>query len=359
MRDRPAAANKVTKKTRNGPRGSNAKARSAKRARKFNDELNDISISPDSSVASGVGGGARTLDQSKLSKQTRSRPKASKDREGTNSSKGHPHEDGGADRMSSLEDQNSNGDDIRRQLSELKKKYSKLEARYQELRELGVKKAEQNFELLKAQAEENTRVANELIAQLKEEVAEQSKSIQRAEKVQVQLGQSETEADALRAQLAEANQSLSQAKSETKTLYTKLAASRQIEPNNKGSAPGNRAALAGKENKQVAQIKEDLYADLTGLIVRDVRRIDKEDVFDCIQTGRNGTLHFKLALEDMDSAESYEDVQFAYRPQLDASRDGDLIAALPDYLTEEITFPRNQAPKFYARVIKSLMERLD
>ncbi|KAL6697778.1 chromosome segregation protein Csm1/Pcs1 domain-containing protein [Trichoderma pleuroticola] len=357
MRDRPAAANKVTKKTRNGPRGANAKARSAKRARKFNDELNDIS--PDSSVASEVDDEVGTLDQSKPSKQTRGRPKASKDREGINSSKGQPNEDADADGMRGLEDQGSNGDDIRRQFSELKKKYSKLEARYQELQELGVKKAEQNFELLKAQAEENTRVANELIAQLKEEVAEQSKSIQRAEKVQVQLGQSETEADALRAQLAEANQSLSQAKSETKTLYTKLAASRQIEPNNKGSAPGNRAALAEKESKQVAQIKEDLYADLTGLIVRDVRRIDKEDVFDCIQTGRNGTLHFKLALENMDSADSYEDVQFAYRPQLDASRDGDLIEALPDYLTEEITFPRNQAPKFYARVIKSLMERLD
>ncbi|KAK4065717.1 uncharacterized protein Triagg1_8486 [Trichoderma aggressivum f. europaeum] len=359
MRDRPAAANKVTKKTRNGPRGANAKARSAKRARKFDDELNDGNISPDSSVASEVDDEARTLDQSKPSKQTRGRPKASKDREGINNSKGRSNEDGDADGVGGSEDQYSNGDDIRRQLSELQKKYSKLEARYRELQELGVKKAEQNFELLKAQAEENTRVANELIAQLKEEVAEQSKSIQRAEKVQLQLGQSETEADALRAQLAEANQSLSQAKSETKTLYTKLAASRQIEPNNKGSAPGNRAALAEKENKQIAQNKEDLYADLTGLIVRDVRRIDKEDVFDCIQTGRNGTLHFKLALEDMDSAESYEDVQFAYRPQLDASRDGDLIEALPDYLTEEITFPRNQAPKFYARVIKSLMERLD
>lgn len=310
MRDRPAAANKVTKKTRNGPRGANAKARSAKRARKFNDELNDNSTSPDPSIASEVDDEARTLDQSKSSKQTRGRPKAAKDRDGINSSKGRSNKDEDADGMSGLEDQDSNGDDIRRQLSELKKQYSKLEASYQELQELGVKKAEQNFELLKAQAEENTRgeitpgtqgqvskhcklisatVANELIAQLKEEVAEQSKSIQRAEKVQAQLGQSETEADTLRAQLAEANQSLSQAKSETKTLYTKLAASRQIEPNNKGSAPGNRAALSEKENKQVTQVKEDLFADLTGLIVRDVRRIDKEDVFDCLQTGRNGS----------------------------------------------------------------------
>lgn len=218
-------------------------------------------------------------------------------------------------------------------------------------------------------------VANELIAQLKAEIAEQSKSLQRAQQLQLQLDKSETEMDALRTQLTEVNQSLSQTKSETKTLYTKLAASRHVEPNGKGSAAGNRAAAG--ENKQIAQVKEELYADLTGLIVRDVRRIDKEDVFDCIQTGRNGSksrpsgaeerpktnwpiaLHFKLALEDMDAADSYEDVQFTYRPQLDPSRDSDLIEVLPDYLTEEITFPRNQASKFYTRVIKSLMDRLD
>lgn len=134
-------------------------------------------------------------------------------------------------------------------------------------------------------------MANELIAQLKEEVAEQSKSIQRAEQLQLQLDHSKTEVDALHAQLSGANQSLSQAKSETKTLYTKLAASRHIEPSNKGPAAGNRTALGEKEkeNKQIAQVKEDLYADLTGLIVRDVRRINDEEVFDCLQTGRNGS----------------------------------------------------------------------
>ncbi|KAL7949818.1 chromosome segregation protein Csm1/Pcs1 domain-containing protein [Trichoderma barbatum] len=359
MRDRSAAANRVTKKTRPKARGPNAKAASSKRARKFESELNDITSSPDSSIASEVGDEASALEQPKSSKQARGRPKAPKNQDSINGPGAQTNDDGDFDEKNASGDQVSNGGDIQQQLSDLKKSYSKLEKRYQELQELGLKKAEQNFEQLKAQAEENTRVANELIAQLKEEVAEQSKSIQQAEKVQVQLGQSETEADALRAQLAEANQSLSQAKSETKTLYTKLAASRNVEPSNKGSAAGNRAALGEKEIQQVTQVKEDLYADLTGLIVRDVRRIDKEDVFDCIQTGRNGTLHFKLALEDRDAAESYEDVQFTYRPQLDSSRDGDLIEVLPDYLTEEITFPRNQASKFYGRVIKSLTERLD
>ena len=70
-------------------------------------------------------------------------------------------------------------------------------------------------------------------------------------------------------------------------------------------------------------------------------------------------LHFKLAVEPTDAATSYEEVQFTYRPQLDADRDGDLMDVLPDYLVEEITFLRPQASKFYSRVIKSLTERLE
>ncbi|KAH6607883.1 hypothetical protein Trco_004196 [Trichoderma cornu-damae] len=371
MRDRPAAANRVTKPSRNGSRRANAKAKSlastfSKGPRKDKREIDDIAKSPDSSIASGVDDETSTLDQSKASKAskpTRGRPKASKDQNSINSSAARVNEQGALYNTGDTEDkggskdEDGDGDDIRRQLSELRQSYSKLETRYRDLQELGVKKAEQNFELLKAQADENTRVADELIAQLKEEVAEQSKAIQQAETLRSQLVHSEAEVDALRAQVLEADQSLSQTKSEMKTLYTKLAASRHAEPNSKGPATGNRAAPGG--SMQTAQVKEDLYADLTGLIVRDVRRIDKEDVFDCIQTGRNGTLHFKLALEDMDAAYSYEDVQFTYRPQLDPGRDGDLIQVLPDYLIEEITFPRHQASKFYARVMKSLMERLD
>jgi len=59
------------------------------------------------------------------------------------------------------------------------------------------------------------------------------------------------------------------------------------------------------------------------------------------------------------SGESYDETQFMYMPQLDPSRDGSLIDLLPDYLIEEITFPRNNAAKFYARVMKSLTEKLD
>lgn len=178
----------------------------------------------------------------------------------------------------------------------------------------------------------------------------------------------------------ELNDSLSEARSEIKTLTTKLAAARNAEANIKvpGSAlKPNAAANRGPPTEivQAAQAKEDLYGDLTGLLIRGMKPGENEDVFDCIQTKQNRckwtgqssvkyrvlltnfkALHFKLALDKPEECENYEDVQYTYRPQLDPNRDGDLLDILPDYLVEEITFPRTHAAKFYTRVIKSLME---
>lgn len=70
-------------------------------------------------------------------------------------------------------------------------------------------------------------------------------------------------------------------------------------------------------------------------------------------------LHFKLAIPNEASEEDPDDSEFMYKPQLDERRDSELIDLLPDYLTDEITFQRPQAAKFYARVLKSLTERID
>lgn len=40
---------------------------------------------------------------------------------------------------------------------------------------------------------------------------------------------------------------------------------------------------------KAAQLKEHLYSDLTGLIVVSAKQEADDDVFDCIQTGRNGS----------------------------------------------------------------------
>jgi hypothetical protein len=64
-------------------------------------------------------------------------------------------------------------------------------------------------------------------------------------------------------------------------------------------------------------------------------------------------LHFKLDI----STDSSEEAQCNYVPLLDHSRDKDMIELLPDYLIDEITFPRTQAARFYARVVKALTEK--
>lgn len=69
-------------------------------------------------------------------------------------------------------------------------------------------------------------------------------------------------------------------------------------------------------------------------------------------------LHFKLAVDKVDPGDSYENVQFTYLPQLDDSRDEELMEILPDYLVEDLDFPRTSAAAFYAKVTKPLTEKL-
>jgi hypothetical protein len=188
-------------------------------------------------------------------------------------------------------------------------------------------------------------------------------------------------------------------KAEIKSLNLKLAAARNAEaaataaakvPGSamKGSTAASRLAAANaaeaiQQATLAAQKKEDLYGDLTGLIVRSVKREGGEDMFDCIQTGRNGSksrplphlkirnnpkrkadvtprssaLHFKLAVEVDTENGSGVEAHCHYTPQLDANRDRPLIAVLPGYLVDEISFPQAQAGKFYARVLKALNEQ--
>ena len=71
-------------------------------------------------------------------------------------------------------------------------------------------------------------------------------------------------------------------------------------------------------------------------------------------------LHFKLAVAtDSSPTNSYEDTEFQYTPRLDSNRDRDLLDILPDYLTDEITFSRQHAAKFYSRVVDTLTRKIE
>jgi hypothetical protein len=67
-------------------------------------------------------------------------------------------------------------------------------------------------------------------------------------------------------------------------------------------------------------------------------------------------LHFKLAIES-DNSTRHEYGECHYTPLIDANQDSALVELLPDYLREEITFPRERAGMFYARVVQALSKQ--
>ncbi|KAJ9635869.1 hypothetical protein H2199_008222 [Coniosporium tulheliwenetii] len=265
---------------------------------------------------------------------------------------------------------------LRRKLGDMTKKFENLDMKYRNLREVGTKDAESNFEKLKRTSDERCKAQEELIASLKRELATQRSLASETRSLSAQVQTLSSENARLESENEDLIKSLQAAQNECKTLSTKLAAQRTASTNVQsvdapkvpGSAVKNNAqrtvmvgsAEAAKE-AQIRKLKEELYGDLTGLIIQGVKRQEGEDVYNCIQTGRNGTLHFHLSVateEAKASSTTYEDAEFAYTPLLDENRDRELLDILPDYLTEEICFPRSSAAKFYAKVGESLTRKV-
>jgi phage shock protein A len=139
-----------------------------------------------------------------------------------------------------------------------------------------------------------------LIAELKAGLAEQKTAAKEGQRLRKQITDQEDTITELQKKVVELTATLAQSKTENKALQTKLAASRSAEASNamKGVLVGGKANGNGGQNGtankaadavHAAQLKEDLFSDLTGLIVTGVKFQDKEDIFDCLQTGRNGS----------------------------------------------------------------------
>lgn len=295
--------------------------------------------------------------------------------------------------------------EVRRKLNDLTKKYENLNLKYQNLQEIGQSKADTNFEKLKRASDQKAKDASELVASLKKELADlrksstSSSSSSESTGLQKQVSTLTMTNELLTNETTNLKSSLQVSQNQVKSLEAMLVAARQQLSNSASTQENNKVANSVKtrqdlassvgsnatEAQKEAKMKENLYSDLTGLIIRGVKRKEGEDEYDCIQTGRNGSkcfrsfsplhmfsnttflaLHFHLSIANdasianpkTPSGLSYEEAEFAYEPLLDESRDRDLIDLLPDYLTEEICFPRNHAVKFYTRVVDSMTKKI-
>lgn len=132
---------------------------------------------------------------------------------------------------------------------------------------------------------------------MKAQLTIQTELAKEAQLLRQQLEASQSKAEQLQNKVTDTNASLSEAKTELKTLSTKLAAARSVDPIAvkvpgsaiKGSSANNRMLASAEAAAHLAQMKEDLYGDLTGLIVRGIKQEQGVETYDCIQTGRNGS----------------------------------------------------------------------
>jgi hypothetical protein len=207
---------------------------------------------------------------------------------------------------------------LRRKLGEMTKKYDSLSVKYQDLREIGLKEAERNFERLKKQSEQDKAgkfwqsfrecsdllhtVSEKLIASLKDDAIAHSSLAKESRELKKKVQSQTAEILALQNQIAQLTAFVAQAQSENKTLSAKLAANRTAAAESASTkAPGTAVKPNGGirvmgGTDAAAQLKENLYSDLTGLIVRSVKQEAEDDIFDCIQTGRNGSKSSKRSV---------------------------------------------------------------
>lgn len=204
-------------------------------------------------------------------------------------------------RAGSASDSERGDPNLRRKLGDITRKFENVDLRYRNLKDVGISEATANMEKLRKQCEATTQASNELVASLKKELAQQAPIVLEGRKLKKQVQTNETELAELRKANSTLSTNLSAAQNEIKNLQAKLAAARSSsaaaeahqtkapESALKHHVAPRTVVVNGTEAAYAAQMKEELYRDLTGLIVRSVKRSEDGDTYDCIQTGRNGS----------------------------------------------------------------------
>ena len=158
------------------------------------------------------------------------------------------------------------------------------------------------FEVLECVLANGHLAASELIDSLKKEINTHKAISQESASFQAQMDIRAAELKKAQSLADDLSRSLAEAQNENKVLQAKLNTSRSASvPRDKAATSGtstaaqqlSRSQIGGSTEMaqavQTAQLKEDLYSDLTGLILRSVDVTNDTYTYDCIQTGRNGS----------------------------------------------------------------------
>jgi hypothetical protein len=144
----------------------------------------------------------------------------------------------------------------------------------------------------------------DIIASLKKELTAQRTLAAESKSLHSQIATLQAENQRIAAEQKSLTSTLQASQNEVKALSTKLSAARTgaqadasakvpgsaiKDRNQRGNTAAATASAKHDDEKQIMKLKEDLYSDLTNLLVHNVKRLEDQDIYDCSQTGRNGS----------------------------------------------------------------------
>lgn len=243
----------------------------------------------------------------------------------------------------------------------------------EEIREL---EAERALEQFKRNSEKTGKEAENLIKTLQKDLQKKGELADESKALKQKLAAKDAEIAKLQQKVAELTKSVSTAQKENQVLSAKLTAAQQtksqVVPGSavKNNGIGRGIIPSGGNQDWILAAKEVLYGDLTNLVIMGVKQEAEVKVFECLQTGINGTLHFHLHVRDITApkkskapaadgadGDDVEEDEYVFVPKLDEKRDSVVISLLPEYLHHEITFAREHAARFYHKINTVLMRQ--
>ncbi|KAF3923149.1 hypothetical protein ABW20_dc0108216 [Dactylellina cionopaga] len=224
---------------------------------------------------------------------------------------------------------------------------AQLKLRYAKLRHLKMEEAhsiqEERIRTLEEQDNASQRIIDNLKAELK------SRSV-----VFQQLQEKDKRIQELEQQHSVMENKIERLLQDHAILNAKLETARNSA---KVSSNSSKNAPAVGPTKEFSQNRDNLYSDLCGLLVVNVKTDEDGGIeYDCLSTGKNGALHFKLQLdaEDEDIEDEDDGPYFTYNPMLEKGRDERLIAILPPIFRDEMNFQRTRGVDFYLQLMRAL-----
>ncbi|KAI5777807.1 chromosome segregation protein Csm1/Pcs1-domain-containing protein [Geopyxis carbonaria] len=231
----------------------------------------------------------------------------------------------------------------------------------------------------KRSSAEQMKNSEALIRALQSDLDAQTKLAGESKSLLKQLSNKDAEIKKLESKIKDLNKQVSDSHKENQVLQAKVASAQLVQKGVPNSAikphargmPGKAAAAANASHADidwVTRAKDELFGDLTNLIIVNAKPDGGKRLFECIQTGANGTLNFKLSVRESiagskktngttqageDDEEGHE---YVFIPQLDPSRDEYVTSLLPEYLRGEISFSRLHAARFYQKINSVLMK---